>query len=52
MTGAVLVDSLERDLLHLTDGTTVVQGDLALVYFANDERCSRDAGLGIRQNDF
>ena len=52
MTCPVRIYSLERNLLHLADGTSVLRRDLTLINFPNYERCRGNPSDRVGQNNF
>jgi len=52
MPRTIRVDALQCDLLHLTDRTTFIKSDFALVNLADDKWCCSYAGMCIGQDYF
>ena len=51
MSGSIRIHSLQRNLLHLTDGPAVVRNNAPLVNLADDEGCGLYAGHSVGKND-
>ena len=51
MSCAIVVDPLQRDLLHLTDGTPFFHDYLSLIDLTNDEGRGGDSGTCISEHN-
>ena len=51
MPRAVVVDPLQRDLLHLADRTSFFHDYFSLVDFTNDQGSSRDSGTCVGEHN-